>query len=51
MFDVWVIDFVANEKSVICEGVSHKKAKRICKKRQKRDPYSLFIVVPFGFSL
>lgn len=51
MCSVWVIDFVANEKSVIREGISQKKAKRICRKRQKRDPYSLFIVVPFGFSL
>jgi hypothetical protein len=51
MFDVWVIDFVANEKRLIRSELSWKKANRLAKKMNKRDRFSLSIVVPLDFCL
>jgi hypothetical protein len=51
MFDVWVLDFVGNERALIESSLSLKRANKLRKKLQKQDPYSLFIVVPLGFSL
>lgn len=49
--EVWVLDFVANERALIKSSLSFKKAHKLRRKLQKKDPYSLFIVVPLGFSL
>ncbi len=51
MYSVWVIDFVANEKRLIRSELSWKKAKRLAKKMNKRDKFSLSIVVPLDFCL
>ena len=51
MYSVWVIDFVANEKRLIRSELSWKKAKRLAKKMNKRDRFSLSIVVPLDFCL
>lgn len=51
MYDVWLIDFVANEKRLFRGELSWRKAKRLVKRRNKKDRFSLFIVVPVGFCL
>jgi hypothetical protein len=51
MFDVWIIDFVANDKRLWKSGVSWKKAKKLAKKLNRKDRFSTALVVPFGFSL
>lgn len=51
MFDVWVIDFVANEKRIWKSGLTWGKAKRLKRKMQRRDRFSVWIIVPLGFAL
>lgn len=51
MFDLWIIDFITNERRLVASELSYKKAKRIARKSNKRDRFSLVIVVPLGFSL
>lgn len=51
MFDVWTIDFVSGEKRLWKAELSRKKAKRLAKRFNKEDPFSLAIVVPLGFCL
>ena len=51
MYDVWVIDFVANDRRLFKSGISRKKARRIAKKIRRQDQYSTCLVVPFGFAL
>lgn len=51
MYDLWIIDFVANEKRLVKERMRWRKAKRLARKMNREDRFSLAIVVPFGFSL
>jgi hypothetical protein len=51
MYDVWVIDFVANEKRLFRSELGWKKANRLVKRKNKKDRFSLFVVVPIGFCL
>ena len=51
MFDVWVIDFIADEKRLFQGELSWKKARKLSKRINKTDRFSLAIVVPFGFCL
>jgi hypothetical protein len=51
MFDVWVIDFVANEKSLFRSGLTWKKANRLARKKQQQDRFSAWLVVPLDFDL
>lgn len=51
MFDLWVIDFITSERRLVASELSYKKARKVARKRNKRDPFSLVIVVPLGFSL
>lgn len=51
MYSVWVIDFVANEKSLFLSGLTWKKAKRLAKKKQRQDKFSAWLVVPLDFVL
>jgi len=51
MYSVWVIDFVANEKSLFRAGMTWKKAKRLARKKQREDRFSAWLVVPLDFVL
>jgi hypothetical protein len=51
MYDVWVIDFVANEKRLFRSELSWKKANRLAKRMNRKDRFSLAVVLPFGFCL
>ena len=51
MYDLWLIDFIANEKVLVASNLSYKKAKRVARKSNKRDRFAIVIIVPFGFSL
>jgi hypothetical protein len=51
MYDVWVIDFVANEKRLFRSDLGWKKANRLAKKMNRKDRFSLAVVLPFGFCL
>ena len=51
MYDVFVIDFIANEKRLWKSGLTWKKANRLRRKMQKRDRFSLWLVVPLDFLL
>jgi hypothetical protein len=51
MYDVWIIDFVANEKRLYRGELSWKKARKLTRKLNKLDRYSLAVTLPFGFRL
>ncbi len=49
MYDVWLIDFTTGAKRLATAGLKRKRAKRLRDKLNRRDRFSLAIVVPFGF--
>jgi len=49
MYDVYLLDFVGHEISLFKSELTWKKAKRLAKKINRRDRFSLAIVVPLGF--
>lgn len=51
MVDLWLIDFITGEKIRVASELSYKKARKLARKKNKRDRFSLVIIVPFGFSL
>lgn len=51
MYSVWFVDFIANEKGVFRSGLTLKKAKRLAKKKQRKDRFSAWLVVPLDFVL
>ncbi len=49
MYDVYLIDFVGRELRLFKSEMRWKKAKRLAKKLNRRDRFSLAIVVPLDF--
>lgn len=51
MFDLWLIDFVSGEKRLFQSELTWKKAKRLARKKRRKDRFSAWLVVPLGFDL
>jgi len=49
MCSVYVLDFVLTQIQLVGSEMSFKEAKRLAKKLNKRDPFSLAFVAPLGF--
>jgi hypothetical protein len=49
MYDVYLIDFVGHELRLLKSELTWKKAKRLAKKLNQKDRFSLAFVVPLDF--